>query len=252
MKRKPSVGLRLFWVIGFGILIFRIAYDVRVYFFGGTVAVRQASPYSYDYFLHFPKGYSDFAEPSPLIIFLHGAGEAGKDIRELNGLNPFRDVRHHVSTEDFPYLVACPVTTFRGWDSEQIVAFLDELLEDTRFRYRIDPKRIYLTGISMGGYGTFQVAMDYPDRFTGIIPLAGGCDLKQADQLLSVPVWAFHGEEDDVIRYENSQEFMAELQRLGHPNSHFTLLPGCGHGITETVYLRSEIYHWMQDCTDKK
>ena len=252
MKRKPPVWLLLFWIVGFGILVFRIGYDGKIYFFGGTMAVRQASPYRYNYFLSFPKGYHDFTEPRPLIIFLHGAGEAGKDLHELRGSHPFRNVRHHIAAEDFPYLVACPITSFRGWDSDQVITFVDELLADTRFRYRIDSKRIYLTGISMGGYGTFQVAIDHPDRFTAIVPLACGCDSRNAEKLLTVPIQVFHGEMDDVVGYESAEKFVTELKRLGHPDAHFTLLPGQGHGIAETVYHRPELYRWMRDCSDDK
>ena len=169
----------MFWLACAAIFIFRIGFDLQTYFFGSTIVVRKLSLYQYDYLLHLPRGYHDFGK-RPLIIFLHGAGETGKDVRTLQQLDIVHYAKNSVPPKDFPFIVVSPITPKHGWDSKHVVAFLDQFLADNRFRYNIDTSRIYLTGFSMGGFGTFQTACDFPDRFAAIVPLAGGGDPAKA------------------------------------------------------------------------
>lgn len=252
MKRKPPSRLLVaFWVIGFGTLIFRGCYDLKLTYFGGTVVVRPAETVHYDYLLHFPKGYRDSDGPRPLILFLHGSGEMDRDVSQIKGHDPFYYANGIVDAEDFPFLVVAPVSPRNGWNPDDVVAFLDELLAEHRVRYKIDSTRIYLTGHSMGGFATFTIAAKYPDRFAAIVPLAGGCDSQKAEQLLSVPVWAFHGNADRVVWVKQTRGIMSELRRLHHPDSHFTTLHGWGHGIGRPVYSNPKLYRWLLEH-DKK
>ena len=241
-KSKPSWSLILFWLVSGSILIFRLGYDLKTWCFGGTVVVR-VTPY-YDYLLHLPRGYHDFSK-RPLIVFLHGAGEVNKDVCVLRKLDIFHYANGTVAASDFPFIVISPVTPRHGWDSQRVARFLDEFLNDNRYRYNIDTSQIYLTGFSMGGFGTFHVACDYPDHFTAIVPLAGGGNPEKAEKLLTVPTWAFHGDADDVVAFEHTEKMITAMQELNHPDARLTTLHGAGHGIPDMVYTRPELYRWM-------
>jgi predicted peptidase len=211
-KRNPSWPLLIFWVVCGVILVFRFGYDLKTWCSGSTIVIR-TTPY-YDYLLHLPRGYRDFGE-RPLIIFLHGAGEVNKDVRVLQKLDIFHYANGTIPANDFPFIVISPVTPIYGWDSQQVIRFLDEFLRDNRYRFNIDTSRIYLTGFSMGGFGTFSVACDYPDRFAAIVPLAGGGDPDRTKKLLTVPTWAFHGDNDDAVEFEQTEKMITAMQELG-------------------------------------
>jgi predicted peptidase len=204
--------------------------------------VRTTPPY--DYLLYLPRGYHDFGK-RPLIVYLHGAGETNQDVRVLQKLDIFHYANRNVPTSDFPFIVVSPVTPRHGWDSQGVAMFLDEFLNDNRYRYNIDTSRVYLTGFSMGGFGTFSAACDYPDRFTAIVPLAGGGNPEQAEKLLTVPTWAFHGDADEVVAFEQTEKMITAMRELNHPDVRLTPLHGAGHGIPEMVYTRPELYRWL-------
>ncbi len=237
--------IRLLKIVLLALVLLRVGFDLKTYFFGSTIAVPAASDRGFDYLLHFPQGYHDWSGPRPLLIFLHGSGEAGRNVRILKKHAPFRFANGNVPTEDFPFIVVSPRTPDRHWNPDDVMAFLDQLLKDEQVRYRIDPSRIYLTGISMGGYGTFHVAQRYPDRFAAIVPLAGGFPPKYADSLRSVPCLAFHGGEDDVVPPEESAQIIQAMKKVGNLDAKLTILPGAGHGIAEEVYSRPELYRWL-------
>ena len=241
-KRKLPWPLLIFWIVSGSVLAFRLGYDLKTWSFGSTIAVRGTRPYNY--LLHLPRGYHDFGK-RPLLVFLHGAGEVGKDVNVLRELDVFHYANGTVPANDFPFIVISPVTPRHGWDSRQVVRFLDEFLKDDRYRYTIDTSRIYLTGFSMGGFGTFSVACDFPDRFAAIAPLAGGCDPDKADKLLTVPTWAFHGDADKVVAFEQTDKMITAMRELNHPDVRITPLFGAGHGIPGAVYTRPELYQWL-------
>lgn len=243
----PKRSRMIFWLGIFvaTLFVFRLSFDLKTYFYGSSVTVRAASEQGYDYLLHLPKGYHDWSAPRPLIVFLHGSGEAGKDVRVLRYHDPFRFANGKLSGEEFPFIVVSPIAPERHWNPEHLEYFLDQFLSDNCVRYKIDPTRIYLTGISMGGYGTFHVAERYPNRFAAIVPLAGSFPPKYAENLKTVPIWAFHGDRDEIVLPEESQKIIDAMQEAGNTNAQLTLLPGAGHGIAEDVYSCSELYRWM-------
>ena len=147
--------------------------------------------------------------------------------------------------ENFPFIAVSPVTPKAGWEPDSVIEFLDRLLADRRFRFKIDPTRVYLTGFSMGGYGTFQTASRYPERFAAAVPLAGGSPPDDPETLRDIPIWAFHGDEDDVTSLENTRKAIETLTALGNRDARLTELQGYGHMICENVYSRPELYRWM-------
>lgn len=134
------------------------------------------------YLLDLPRGYDQTDEPWPLIVFLHGAGECGDDLERVRAHGPPRLAREG---RDLPFVVAAPQSRRGGWD----VAALDRMLDEIVASNRVDQDRIYLTGISMGGFGAWAWAAARPERFAALAPICGGGDPDWADRLKALPVW---------------------------------------------------------------
>ena len=232
-----------FWSVCALIVIFRCYSDATNYFTGRTVVVRHVA--LYDFLIHFPKGYNDFGGKRPLLFFLHGAGETGKDVTEIAKLDICHYTAGRIPAKEFPFLVVSPVTPKHSWEPAKVVHLIDKLLGDVRFGQRIDLDRVYLTGFSMGGFGTFRTACAFPDYFAAIVPLAGGGEPEDAVKLQTVPTWAFHGNADEVVPYDLTKNMTDAMEGLNHPNVKLTTLYGAGHGIPEMVYTRPDLYQWL-------
>ncbi|BAY47833.1 dienelactone hydrolase [Scytonema sp. HK-05] len=146
--------------------------------------------HSYNYLLFLPKSYEAQESRFPMILFLHGAGERGSNLEDVKRNGIARIVEEQ---PDFPFIVVSPQCP-RGerWS----VNLLSALLDDVIAQYHVSLDRVYLTGLSMGGYGTWHLAADQPDRFAAIAPICGGGNPEEAYRLKNLPVWAFHGKRD--------------------------------------------------------
>lgn len=176
----------------------------------------------------------------PLVIQLHGAGERGEggedlDLVEVWGFPGMAKTGEYPCMFVFPQ---CPKDTFWAARVESILKFIDQLME----HYDIDTDRIYLTGLSMGGYGTWYTAMAAPDRFAAIAPVCGGGMAWNAD-VLTMPVWAFHGAEDKSVSVFSSDEMVERMQNCGL-NVRYTRLEGVGHNVWLNAY-NDELLNWL-------
>ena len=196
-------------------------------------------PVSVHYLLHLPPGYgADSSARWPLILFLHGAGERGNDLNlvKLHGIARVVEER-----PDFPFVAVSPqCPPNERWRPEVLAALLDEI-ETT---YRIDPDRIYLTGLSMGGFGAWALAIEQPHRFAAIAPICGGGDPGLVCAIRHVPVWAFHGARDDVVPLHRSQEMVDALRACGG-NVRLTVYPDADHDSWTRTYTNPELYDWL-------
>ncbi|MCL2622573.1 MAG: prolyl oligopeptidase family serine peptidase [Planctomycetaceae bacterium] len=254
MKRRSLYQCFLTGLIllgGVGSLL-RFIDDFDIYDSGRTYVFRQNETWppnttrsGYDYLVRLPRRYTDFGTPHPLIIYLHGAGETGKDVAILRDMDVYHFAHGHFSPEEFPFIVVSPMTPKHGWEPRQVVQLLDELLDKNARRWNIDSTRIYLTGFSMGGFGTFRTAAAYPDRFAAVVPVAGGGDVGHAGQLKHLPLWAFHGDADDVVSIKGSQDMIDAIQSKGGHECRLTIYPNTGHGIPPNVYRNKELYIWL-------
>jgi predicted peptidase len=194
-----------------------------------------------DYLLHLPSGYdADTKKRWPLILFLHGMGERGSDVNlvKKHGLAKILDEK-----PDFPFVVLspqCPLGTFWTHELDALNALLDEALK----LYVVDKKRVYLTGLSMGGYGTWFLALSRPERFAAVAPICGGGDPDQACRLRDVPVWVFHGSKDTIVRPAESRLMVKALKNCGG-NVRLTMYPGVGHDSWTQTYDNPELYTWF-------
>lgn len=175
----------------------------------------------------------------PLIVFLHGAGERGNDITKVARWGPLAYARQH---PEFPFVVVgpqCPM--MKDWSPELVNTLLDEVIG----RYDVDTDRIYLTGLSMGGAGTWETAMAYPDRFAAIVPLCGRVIPLLSGALWKMPVWVFHGEQDQVVPFSQSKEIVEILRGMGNEKVKFTAYPEADHHIWKRTYNNPELYDWI-------
>ncbi len=186
------------------------------------------------------------AEPGdqkfPLVLFLHGAGERGADNQAQlkHGTSNFAkaDVR-----EKFPCYVAAPqCSTGKWWNTQADV--LVELIADLQKQHRIDPDRIYVTGLSMGGFGTWELLAQNPQLFAAAAPICGGGDPSKAAGYASVPIWVFHGDKDTAVRPELSRAMVDALKKAGG-SPKYTEYPGVGHDSWTATYSDPAFMEWM-------
>ncbi|MFZ4622593.1 MAG: phospholipase, partial [Bacteroidota bacterium] len=148
---------------------------------------------AYDLLVYTPKTFGEEKKNWPLIIFLHGSGERGNDPNKLKVHSLPKVVEHD---ENFPFIVVSPqCPEGERWNAESLNAMLKEVLK----QLPVDTNRIYLTGLSMGGYGVWKFAIAYPQWFAAIAPVCGWGHLEDVEKLKQMPVWIFHGAKDDVV-----------------------------------------------------
>jgi len=190
-----------------------------------------------DYLLFLPEGYAKGDRRWPLILFLHGAGETGNDVSRVKRHGPPKVVE---KKKDLPFIVVSPQSPTRGWNVEALNALLDEVVS----KYRVDTDRVYLTGLSMGGYGTWALAAAHPERFAAIVPICGGGNPATAKRLKHLPVWVFHGARDPVVPVANSEAMVKALKEAG-ADVKFTVYPEAGHDSWTPTYDNPELYDWL-------
>ena len=192
-----------------------------------------------DYLFYLPREYRlTPGKQWPLVVFLHGIGERGQDLEMVRraGLAKRVELGTH-----FDFILASPqCPKDRKWEPERVV----QLIEHLGNTFSVDRDRVYLTGFSMGGYGTWATACQHPEHFAAIAPLAGGGDTSQAERLKGVPIWAFHGKEDKVVQFDRSQSMVDAVRKAGG-QVEFTVYPDAGHGICDLTYENPRLYEWL-------
>jgi predicted peptidase len=203
------------------------------------------------YLLQVPKGYkADPAKRWPLVVFLHGSGERGNDLQTLSRCGPPKRV---AAGREFPFVLLSPqCPENQHWQNDVLLALLDQVVATEM----IDTNRIYLTGLSMGGYGTWYLGLKHPERFAALAPVCGGgqvLDVVFADQraaeLTRMPVWAFHGAMDTVVPPSESEQMVGALRRIGNPMVRHTVCPDAGHDSWTATYDDPAFYEWLLSQT---
>jgi predicted peptidase len=199
----------------------------------------------FHYLLYLPTRYGEHeGHRWPLLLFLHGANVPGSSRRDLELLRP-RGIPAIVERRDLPLIAVSPQTT-SDWPLEPLA----ELLDHIEGRYAVDRRRVYVTGFSIGGYATFDLASAYPKRFAAIAAVAGGGGRWSADyhehtcRLRDVAVWAFHGSRDAVIPPSESRAMVNAVNRCGG-KAGLTIYPGAGHYTDKHAYAEPKLYRWL-------
>ena len=190
------------------------------------------------YLISLPEGYGNVDQKWPLVLFLHGAGESGSDLELVKIHGPARLI---AAGKQFPFIMVAPQCPSRQPWSEDVLGSLLDNIED---KYAVDKSRVYVTGLSMGGYGTWGLAMRYPDRFAAIVPICGGGDESQICSIKNLPVWAFHGAKDPVVPLSESQKMVDALKACGG-DPKLTVYPEAGHDSWTETYNNPDVYTWL-------
>lgn len=182
-------------------------------------------------------------KPYPVILFLHGRGETGSDgERQVKvGLGPAIKKQE----KSFGFIAIFPQAQKPSWradseDGKRAVAILDEVAK----QYKVDPRRVYLTGLSMGGSGTWSLAAKYPEKWAAIVPICGWGDPNTASKVKDIPCWCFHGDADKAVGVEKSRHMVNALKEAGGKPK-YTEYPGVGHNSWDKAYATAELYDWL-------
>lgn len=204
-----------------------------------------------------PKGY-DPNQKYPLVVFFHGAGERGTDntVQLVHGMGDFASDKIRESYPAFVIAPQCPDKlqwVEVPWTAEehqmpkepsQPLRQTLELVGELQKEFSIDPQRLYITGLSMGGFGVWDAIQRHPDLFAAAAPICSGGDATLAKQIKDVPVWAFHGDEDGVVKVRRSRDMIAGIKAAGGEPK-YTEYQGVGHDSWTATFKDPELYKWL-------
>ena len=191
-----------------------------------------------EYLVNYPAGYEE-GKRYPVVLFLHGAGTRGEDISRLAG-NGFMSLTQRY--EEFSFITVAPHCKCGTWFD-----YFETLKRFAAFVAAADytdPARLYLIGNSMGGYGTWQLAMSMPETFAAILPICGGGMYWNAGQLVNVPVWAFHGELDSTVLVDESKKMVQSINKRGG-SAKLTIYPDAKHNSWTPTMENKEVFEWL-------
>jgi predicted peptidase len=192
------------------------------------------------YWLLMPKqaAQADAARRWPLLLFLHGSGERGSDLDRVKAHGPWAWLAEQ---EDTPFIMVAPqAEAGGGWDPHVLHALIERL----KATLPVDPDRVLVTGLSMGGVGTWNLATEYPDTLAAIAPICGFGDEDRMERIRHLPVWAFHGDADSVVPVALHRLSITALRAAGG-QPRYTEYPGVGHDSWTATYQDSALYAWL-------
>jgi predicted peptidase len=215
-----------------------------------SLEAARTEPVSCRYWLSLPDGYTaDPAKRWPLLLFLHGAGERGASLDSVKKHGPPKRI---ASGTNLPFVVVAPQCPSNDWwESTRQCLILTALLDEVQAKHRIDPDRVYCTGLSMGGYGTWRLACETPDRFAAVVPICGGGRWFNVGAMRNVPAWVFHGAKDTVVPLAESEKMVNALRKAGG-TVEFTVYPEAQHDSWTTTYDNPAVYDWLLKQVRKK
>ncbi len=193
------------------------------------------------YYLYFPKEYEEVENDKfPLLLFLHGGGEAGGTLEDLKTNGPPKLL---AEGKEFPFLILAPQNPYKRkwWNTRAVMQLLDTIIGTNR----VDVDRIYLTGLSRGGGAAWELAVQYPDKFAALAVVCGMTPVPYAAWInKNMPIWVFHGTEDKSIPISESQNMVNKLEEMNYDVT-FTKYDGVGHNAWVQAYNTEELYEWF-------
>jgi len=193
------------------------------------------------YVVYVPKEYSP-EKPSAAILFLHGSGEQGDDGKKQAEVGLGSAIR--MAEDKWNYIVMFPQKPKgRGGFGEHEKLILD-IIEKTKKEYKIDEKKLYITGLSMGGMGTWSLICKYPTMFAAAAPVCGRGNPEEAAKIKDLPIWNFHGDKDTAVAIKGSQDMIDAIKAAGG-NPKFTIYPGVGHNSWDKAYNDEKLEEWF-------
>lgn len=195
------------------------------------------------YLLHLPERDPASTERPAVLLFLHGRGESNGPLAIVAKWGP---PRFAARGDRLPWIVVspqCPTDSRWAADDQQagLLALLDHVIE----RFDADPNRTCLTGLSMGGFGSWRLAADHPERFAAVAPICGGGTPEDAPKLAKLPIWVFHGTDDQAVAFDQSTRMVEAIQAAGSTSIRFTSLEHVGHNSWSAAYATPELWDWF-------
>jgi predicted peptidase len=202
-------------------------------------------PANYNYLVHQPAKAGP-GEKFPLLLFLHGMGERGTNLGLVAVHGPPKLIKNGM---DLPFIVVspqCPLGEY--WNHDALARLVDQVVD----KYPVDPTRVYVTGLSMGGYGTWSLITHYPEKFAAAAPICGGGSIvavaaqnkTKSDELKKLPIWVFHGAKDSVVPLSES-ELMVKLLERRRGQAKLTVYPDADHDSWTATYNNKELFDWF-------
>ncbi len=185
----------------------------------------------------------------PVILFLHGSGETKGGSKQPVEVGIGAAIKKQEKT--FPFITVIPQSEKRTWkadseDGKRALAILDEVTK----AYKTDPKRVSLTGLSMGGFGTWSMAAAYPEKWAAIVPICGGGSTSSAEKIKDIPTWVFHGDKDTAVKVDASRSMVEALKKAGG-SPKYTEYPGVGHNSWDNAYADKGLFPWLLEQKTK-
>ncbi len=203
----------------------------------GKIQTKIVTEKELSYALHIPE---NSKEKKPLIVFLHGSGEKGTDIEKVKIHGPFKYLKTH-NLDAYVLAPQCPENEY--WDSEVLYRLILKIQKE----YNVDTNRIYLTGLSMGGWGAWNLAFAHPETFAALVPIAGFVDrvpMIENCKIAAIPIRIFHGLLDNVVDVNYSIAIYKKIKTC-NANIELTIFDDANHDSWSRVYDTKEIYDWM-------
>lgn len=206
---------------------------------GQLAAMRNVVADSYNFWLYAPREYVYEHQKVPLIIFLHGASLCGNNLQRVRRYGLLHAIE---KGRYYPCMVVAPQNSGGSWSPKKIAKILDWI----EANHNIDTTRIYVIGMSLGGYGTLDFAGTYPERIAAAMALCGGSTLKDYSGLGKVPLWIMHGTADRAVPVSQSKTVVKAMQNSGHDKLlRYDWLPGASHGDLARILYLKQTYDWL-------
>ena len=201
--------------------------------------VKDSIPDGYDFWIYTPQDYYYSLENTPVIIFLHGQSLCGRNLERVRRYGPLDAI---VKGRQIEALVIVPQNPGGAWNPDKI----NDVLEWTKKHYAMDSTRVYVIGMSLGGYGTLDFAGTYPDKIAAAMALCGGCSLKDVSGLGKVPLWIMHGTADRAVPISQSKTVVGQLQKTSNDKRlRYDWLKGASHGALARILYMTKTYEWL-------
>ena len=212
-------------------------------FFGGKDELDEGKTEKIGFLFFLPSDESAKTDDGyPLLLFLHGIGERGTDLAKLKVYGPTRICSNPERASKWPFILVapqCPDSHF--WSAAQLKLLVEKVCNE----YPVDKSRIYVTGLSMGGFGTWSILANWSELVAAAAPICGGGDPQSANKMANTPIWAFHGEKDPLVPCKMSETMIAALKEAGNEDVKLTIYPGVGHDSWTKAYADPELYEWF-------
>jgi predicted peptidase len=207
--------------------------------FADLVKVLNQVENGYNFWLNVPSGYKNTGGNLPILLFLHGRSLCGNDLDKVKRYGIISEIMRNRKINAYVVAPQCPVG--KGWEPDKVM----DIITYIKNNYDTDNNRIYVIGMSLGGYGTLNFAGKYASEITAAVALCGGGDERDAENLNSIPLWIMHGRADKAVPFSESEKIVRAIRSCGGNLLRFSAYNSLGHGELGQCFMFDEIYDWL-------